>query len=141
MQRLYEVHSSAYDLLSALGNPGNIEKAKDVSVVFKEYERRLRALGLEPDGAGLTNAERDLIRAIFKKATNALNCLQAAGENASLALNRAYANGEGIETDVRALHGSLQQRPVSHVESGHTHAHNNGTGRSSSKPSVTDERS
>lgn len=57
---LAAVATDAEGLFKGLaGTPRNREKAKDVAGVFKAYVARLRALGLAPDGADLTNTERD----------------------------------------------------------------------------------
>lgn len=88
------------------GTPRNHEKAKEVAGVFKEYATRLRELGLAPDGDNLTNAERDWIKLIAKRAREARTVLISADENPSLALDRAYSNVAVIEEDLDKLIGS-----------------------------------
>lgn len=95
---LVGVVADAESLFKGLpGTARNHEKAQEVAVVFKEYGARLRALGLAPDGAGLTNTELDWVQLVSKCAREARTVLITADEDTSLALDRAYANGAKVE--------------------------------------------
>lgn len=95
---LAAVATDAEGLFTGLaGTAQNHELAQKLTGVFKEYEARLRMLGLAPDGTGLTNTERDWVGAIAKRAQNARTLLIPAGEDPSLALDRAYSNGAAVE--------------------------------------------
>lgn len=95
---LAEVAAYAEGMLpSVAGNRRNERKVRDVSGAFKEYERRLRALHVRSDMCGLTNSKRDCIGRIAKRTQMALLNLNEGDEDQSLALDRAYANGEQVE--------------------------------------------
>lgn len=106
---LSDVHHLSHSLLLQLvGDFRNLKLAQDVTDVFKVYEGDLRAIsqGL----SGLSNTERDFVRQIAKTAEKALNVLDDVEEDASLALGRAYVNGENVERQLRELAGNMQRR-------------------------------
>lgn len=89
-----------------------------MSAVFEVYEQRLRGLGVPPGGAGLSNRQRDLVRAITKNAETALSVLQKGSDDDPLtALERAYKNGEHVEERLDKLLESLNASSVSHFAS------------------------
>lgn len=99
---LSAVAGSAEDAVPLLeGNARNLGKALDVSRVFKTYASRLRSRTSAE--SALTNSQGDLLRDISKRAEKALIALNHLNENASLALDRAYSNGEEIEKSLCLL--------------------------------------
>lgn len=105
LRRLSVVDFFAQGMLPGLSeNPREAAEAQRLTGDFKEYEQRLRELGLARDGLGLTNFERDLVLQIGKCAQNALPVLRNVDcGDASLTLDRAYKSGETVEENLDAL--------------------------------------
>lgn len=102
-------------LPSVAGNARNEPLARNVIGVFNAYKHRLRSLGVPSNMRSLGNTERNLVGQIVKRPRTAVNVLANGGDNISLALDRACANGETIEQLLNQLSDCLKSRTESNV--------------------------